>query len=350
MRICPRVAGVSALTTSWRMRRRPRPLRACFWSTGVQMPERICRIRIVFFSATGAAAFAEAAGAAAVVFGAPDGASALLRLLRRLLRNAGRRGDLRQEGVDVLLGALLFFGHHLVSATASGAALGDRSRDDRLGRRAGRAAAGLEDRLGQVEVPERVERRLHHVVRVRRPERLRQDVLDAHGLQDRADGAAGDDAGAFRGRLEEDPPRSVVPGDGVRDRLALQRDQDHGLLGHLDPLLDGRGDFLRLPGAVADAALAVTDDHERGEREVLAALDDLRDTVDVHDVVDQVGAGAALSEGPRGTLRSGVRTAGASARTARTVAEAGRTVRRCAAQNFNPFSRAESARALTLPW
>ena len=56
-----------------------------------------------------------------------------------------------------------------------------------------------------------------------------------------------------------------------------------------------------------------------------------------------------LAEGARRTGRSLVRTAGAAARAARAIAEAGGTVR-CAAQNFNPFSRAESARALTLPW
>src|SRR5262249_3457468 len=47
-------------------------------------------------------------------------------------------------------------------------------------------------------------------------------------------------------------------------------------------------DFLRLARAVADPALAVADDDERGEREVLAALDDLRDAVDMDDAVDQL--------------------------------------------------------------
>ena len=219
MRICPRMAGVSGLTTSWRIRRRPRPLRACFWSTGVQMPERICRIRIVFFAAAGAAPSprppARPRPASAPRTAPSASRRGRRRRLRRLLRHAGRRGDLRQEGVDVLLGALLFLGHHFVSATASGAGTGSAAggRDDGFGRRAGRAAAGLEDRLGQVEVPERVEGRLDDVVRVRRPERLRQDVLDADGLQDRADGAAGDDAGAVGGGLEEDAARAVVPGD-----------------------------------------------------------------------------------------------------------------------------------------
>ena len=86
----------------------------------------------------------------------------------------------------------------------------------------------------------------------------------------------------------------VLPFSGTRDHL---------LLGHLDPLLDGHRDFLRLAGAVADAAVAVADDDERREGEVLAALDDLRHAVDVDDVVDQVGSRAALTEGAGRTRR-----------------------------------------------
>src|SRR5262249_13713521 len=91
-----------------------------------------------------------------------------------------------------------------------------------------------------------------------------------------------------RGRLQEHPARAVAPDDGVRNRRPLQGDLLHVLLGHLDSLLDGHRDFLRLARAVADPALAVADDDERGEREVLAALDDLRDAVDMDDAVDQL--------------------------------------------------------------
>jgi methylmalonyl-CoA mutase cobalamin-binding subunit len=37
------------------------------------------------------------------------------------------------------------------------------------------------------------------------------------------------------------------------------------------------------------AAIAVTDNHERGKTEAATALHDLGDTVDVHQLVDQVG-------------------------------------------------------------
>ena len=180
-------------------------------------------------------------------------------------------------------------------------------------------------------------------MRVGRPERLREDVLHARRLEDRAHRASRDDTGPLRRRLEHHAAGAVVADDRVRDRLSLQGDADHLLLGHLDPLLDGHRDLLRLAGAVADAAVPVADDDERGEGEVLAALDDLGHPVDVDDVVDQVGAGAAFAERACGTGR---RTAG----TAGTVPAAGRTRGSVAAQNFNPFSRAASASAFTLPW
>src|SRR4029077_8725382 len=52
------------------------------------------------------------------------------------------------------------------------------------------------------------------------------------------------------------------------------------LLGLLDALLDRRGDLLRLPVTDADTSGSIAHDHERGEREPPAALDDLRHAVD----------------------------------------------------------------------
>src|SRR5262245_29559155 len=58
--------------------------------------------------------------------------------------------------------------------------------------------------LQPLEPTERVDRGLEHVVRIVRAERLGQDVLDTGGLQHGPDGAAGDDAGPLRGRLQID--------------------------------------------------------------------------------------------------------------------------------------------------
>src|SRR6187397_1584231 len=64
---------------------------------------------------------------------------------------------------------------------------------------------GTDRLLYQVTVatapPDRVDRGLQDVVRVVRPQRLRQDVLHPGRLEHRAHGAAGDDPGARDGRL-----------------------------------------------------------------------------------------------------------------------------------------------------
>ena len=49
--------------------------------------------------------------------------------------------------------------------------------------------------------------------------------------------------------------------------------------------LDGRGDFLRLADPEADDPVAVANDHQRAEAQVLAALDHLGHAVDRHHVV-----------------------------------------------------------------
>ena len=141
-------------------------------------------------------------------------------------------------------------------------------------------------RLAQLHQP--LERRAHHVVMVRRADRLGQHVLDAARLDDRADRAAGDDAGAVRRRLQQHLPGAEAPEHRVRHRRPLERHADQRLLRRLDALLDRRGHFLRLADAEADHAVAVADDDQRAEAQVLAALDDLGDAADVDDRVLQV--------------------------------------------------------------
>jgi hypothetical protein len=69
---------------------------------------------------------------------------------------------------------------------------------------------------------------------------------------------------------------------------SLQRHADQRLLRRLDALLDRRGHFLGLADAEADHAVAVADDDQRAEAQVLAALDDLGDAADVDDRVLQL--------------------------------------------------------------
>ena len=55
---------------------------------------------------------------------------------------------------------------------------------------------------------------------------------------------------------------------------------DHILLGLLDGLANGHGNFARLAHAEPSVPMLIADHDKRGETEVLAALDDFRDAID----------------------------------------------------------------------
>src|SRR4029079_11343720 len=129
--------------------------------------------------------------------------------------------------------------------------------------------------LGRVQAPERLDRGPGHVDRVGRAVGLGEDVADPGRLDDGADGAAGDDAGALRGRLEHHPRGGEHGPDLVRDRRADHRYPDQVLLRVLDALAHRLGHLAGLAETGADVARAVTDDDDRGEAEAAAALDDL---------------------------------------------------------------------------
>ena len=88
-----------------------------------------------------------------------------------------------------------------------------------------------------------------------------------------------------RGRPEEDARRAEVALDGVRDGAADERNPDEVLLRVLDPLADGLGHLARLAQPGAHHAAAVADDDQGAEAEAAAALDDLRDAVDLDDLL-----------------------------------------------------------------
>ena len=154
---------------------------------------------------------------------------------------------------------------------------------------------------GRRACSERVEGRLDHVVRVRRADRLRDDVLHAQRLEDRTHRTAGDDAGA------RPAPRAGRPGrrrSGPRRRGAA-----------CGPRAAARGSCCAWPArspcgsppaprapcrAVADPALAVADDDQRGKAEAPAALHHLGDAVDADQLLDELAALASRSaRGPR---------------------------------------------------
>src|SRR5262249_25904033 len=92
--------------------------------------------------------------------------------------------------------------------------------------------------LEPLDPAERVDGRFQDVVRVVGSERLGEDVLHASRLEHRPHGAAGDDAGAGDGGLEEHAPGAEVARDLAWDRRFAQRNEDQVLLGVLDRLAD----------------------------------------------------------------------------------------------------------------
>src|SRR5262245_29104260 len=94
--------------------------------------------------------------------------------------------------------------------------------------------------------PEGVERRLQHVVRVVRAERLGEDVLDARRLEHGPDRAAGDQARALRRRAQEHSPGAEMARDLAGERRVAERDVEQVLLGVLDRLPDRLGHLVGL--------------------------------------------------------------------------------------------------------
>src|SRR5665811_967834 len=88
--------------------------------------------------------------------------------------------------------------------------------------------------LGRVQAPQGLDGGPGDVHGVRGTEDLGQDVADTGRFDDGADGAAGNDAGTLRGRLQHEAGRPELGPDFVRDRGPDHWDQDEVLLGVLD--------------------------------------------------------------------------------------------------------------------
>ena len=85
----------------------------------------------------------------------------------------------------------------------------------------------------------------------------------------------------------------------MRNRGALQIQLNQILLGLLDRLADGHGNFARLAHAEAGVALLIAHHDQRRKAEILAALDDFGDAVDRDDLILQVRlALTSMAAGP----------------------------------------------------
>ncbi len=192
-------------------------------------------------------------------------------------------------------------------------------------------AADLVDFIAQAEVLEGGDGGLDDVGVVARAEGLREDVADAGGLDDGTDAAAGDDAGAGGGGLEQDAAAAEFPDDFMGDGVLADGDLDEGFAGGIGGLADRLGDLVGLAETEADAPGAIARDDEGAEGEAASAFDDLCASVDEHDFLGEIGL-----------VAGGV--AAAVALVVSAFAGFSHNIR-----IPSPPSRAASARALTLP-
>ena len=142
--------------------------------------------------------------------------------------------------------------------------------------------------------------RLHHIQDVVAAQRLAQDIADAGGFDHGAHAAAGNDARAGAGRLEQHDACAELGLHLVRNRAVEARHADQLLLGALRGLADGIRHFTRLADADANAALLVTHHDHGAEGETTATLDDLGGAGKVDDAFFELLAFASRdpSRGP----------------------------------------------------
>ena len=100
-------------------------------------------------------------------------------------------------------------------------------------------------------------------------------------------GTAGNDPGALRCRLHVDLGRGVAGDHCILQGAALGCHRDHVLARIRHRLLDGSGYFAGLPPTETHAAFAVTDHRQGREAELTPAFDDLGDTIDGDQLLDE---------------------------------------------------------------
>jgi hypothetical protein len=120
--------------------------------------------------------------------------------------------------------------------------------------------------------------------------------------------------------LRKTRPEPKTPSDSCVIVEPVLGHAEEVLLGLLDALLDRERDLVGLAVAHAHHVALVAHHDQRGEGEAPAALDDLRDAVDLHDPLLQVEA-----RGAHGAVDAGPHT-------------------------VSPPSRTPSANAFTRPW
>ncbi len=141
--------------------------------------------------------------------------------------------------------------------------------------------------FAQSQAEQGVESGLDNVGGVFGAERLAENVFDTGGFEDGADGFAGDNAGAWRGRAQEDLGAAIVSEDFMGNRGVLKRNAQHLRASQLPTFADGIGHFTGFAQTNPDATAPITDNHQGAEVEAPAAFDDLGGTINEDDFFGQ---------------------------------------------------------------
>jgi hypothetical protein len=129
--------------------------------------------------------------------------------------------------------------------------------------------------LAKAEAQEGVERGFDHVGSVLGPERFAQDIFDTGGFEDRADGFAGDNAGAGGSRTQQDSSAAVMGKHFMRNGGVFEADSHHLRAGEFAAFANRVSDFPGFAQADPNPAALIADDNQSAEIEAPAAFDDL---------------------------------------------------------------------------
>src|SRR3569623_1818286 len=146
------------------------------------------------------------------------------------------------------------------------------------------------DLLDGRQVVQSIQRRTLHVVRIGRPQALRENIAHARALEHRANRGARDHAGSRRGGLHQHATGAVLADDLVRNRAPRERDAPHVATRGVDGLAHRLRHFVRLARGHAHLAAAIADGDERIEAEAATTLHDLGDAIDRDAVLEELAA------------------------------------------------------------
>ncbi|CRI66194.1 conserved hypothetical protein [Thiocapsa sp. KS1] len=151
-----------------------------------------------------------------------------------------------------------------------------------------RLAALRSNGLGIVHGTQPLDRGTDHVDRVVGSDALGQNVLNTEHLEDRAHGAARDDSGTLRRRLHEHLRGPVTTVQRILQGASVELDLDHVLARVFHRLLDRHRHLAGLAATEPDTAFAVAHHRQGGETELAPALDDLGDTIDRDQLLEEI--------------------------------------------------------------